>query len=211
MEETQLKTQNGLLVQIICAIICIVQHWGRLTLFEVESVASKPWLKLILIIILILICIFCTVRTWYFAADSLSSSSLCSLWLIILSIALIVLQHGLYKHTQTHTKLSEYFKCICNLSIHIKFQCQKLTRQKLHKKNTLNQRVRRLQKIVFPSERELNTASSRGRYRNAFSVTGVWSMNENTIYIYIYIFTLLIKASAKFKCIDSIVPFSHLI
>ncbi len=31
-----------------------------------------------------------------------------------------------------------------------------------------------------PFERELNAASSRGRYVNAFSVTGVWSMNENT-------------------------------
>ncbi len=33
---------------------------------------------------------------------------------------------------------------------------------------------------MVPFRRELDTASSRGRYGNAFSVTGVWSMNEKT-------------------------------
>ncbi len=34
--------------------------------------------------------------------------------------------------------------------------------------------------IYVPFRRELYAASSRGRYENAFSVTGLWSMNENT-------------------------------
>ncbi len=33
---------------------------------------------------------------------------------------------------------------------------------------------------ILPFQRELYAASSRGRYGNAFSVTGVWSMNEKT-------------------------------
>ncbi len=134
--------------KIICEIICIMQHWGRLTLFDLERVVSEPWLKLVMIVIHI--CTFCTVRTWDFAADSLRSSSLCSLWSIILSITSIVFCCTACTNTHRHTKLSEYFQFIQNQSIHIKSQSQKLTRQKLHQKKKLEpESYRRLQKIVL--------------------------------------------------------------